>query len=467
MGSKKPSGRAVASKPSAKPNKSRGWLSLTSARPADGVTETAEDRARHIADEIRNCSKEMGIPPSDLSWFDFREYATVQWGMNSVNIVRRDITRLGGFAAIRDAYFPREDTDQAVTNKRIREHALLSRRLGAHLADEAFQYKQIEAFSEKVFSGRVKPVGFARKKAPQKGVFKREIVVMISDTHFGSDIRATATGAEDFGRVQEARYMAQLVQQVVTYKEEYRDETALRVVILGDLIHGCLHDLRDGAIIAEQVDRAIHLLVQAVGHFAARFPKVTVECVTGNHGRDKTRHPKRATTDKFDSRETLVYASVRRACSALKNVEWHIPLAAFGVFELFGRKVFYTHGDTHIRVGNPGSSINVLDLERQVNRLNATLRDRDEYVLVLVGHAHQFVHLALNNGVSVIVNGPFTALDEYATSIGIFESVSSQTMFEATPGFPVGDVRRIVFDKKVAEDASLDKIIQPWKGFDQ
>lgn len=464
MGNKKPSGKAVASNKRAN---TKGWLSSTSARPADGVTETAEDRAKHIADEIRNCSKEMGIPPCDINWFDFREYATVQWGMNSVNIVRRDITRLGGFAAIRDAYFPREDTDQAVTNKRIREHALLSRRLGAHLADEAFQLKQIEAFSEKVFAGRVKPVGFARKAPAKKdGTFKREIVVVISDTHFGSDIKASATGAEDYGPVQEARYMAQLVKQVVEYKTEYRSETALRVVILGDLIHGCLHDLRDGAVMAEQKDRAMHLFIQAIAHFASAYRKVIVECLTGNHGRDKTRHPKRATTDKWDSNEMTIYSAIRRACSALKNVEWHIPLSSFGVFEIFGKKYFVTHGDTGFRVGNPGSSINVLDLERQVNRLNATLKDQEEYAVVIVGHAHQFLYLTLNNGVSVIVNGPFTALDEYAVSIGIFESVSSQTMFEATPGFPVGDLRRIVLDKKVAKDASLDKIIQPWRGFD-
>lgn len=435
------------------------------AAPADGVSETSEDRAKHIADTIGECAKAMGIPPTDLTWWDYKAFASVQWGQNTVGIVRRDITRLGGFAGIRDAYFPLEDTDQAITKNRVHEHAALSRRLGKHLADEAFQYQQMEAFATRVFEGRIKPVPYKKSTKGKLGQIRRELVIVLSDLHLGADISAEATGGMSYGPREEARFAAQVVQQVCTYKPEYRDETALRVVILGDIIHGCLHDLRDGAVMAEQKDRAMHILGQMIAQFAAAFRKVTVECVTGNHGRDKLRHPKRATSAKWASNEMTVYCSVRRICSNLKNVEWNIPLAAFGQFTVFGKRFFYTHGDTVLCVGNPGKRIDSQSLENQVNRLNATLRDRDEYAVVLAGHAHQFLHLALNNGVTVIVNGPFTPIDEYATSIGIFESVSSQTMFEAVPGFPVGDLRRIVLDKKVASDSSLDGIVKPWQGF--
>jgi hypothetical protein len=63
------------------------------------------------------------------------------------------------------------------------------------------------------------------------------------------------------------------------------------------------------------------------------------------------------------------------------------------------------------------------------------------------------------------VNGPFTPVDSYAVSIGLFESVCSQQIFEAVPGHPVGDSRRITLDKSVDEDASLDGIIKEWSGF--
>lgn len=432
------------------------------AAPADGVNETSEDRAKHIAESIGRCAKSMGIPPSDLTWWDYREFASVQWGQNTVGVVRRDITRLGGFESIRDAYFPREDTDQAVTKGRIREHAALSRRLGRHLADEAFQYKQMEAFAERVFKGRIKPVPYRQAKKGRSKI-KRELVILLGDLHIGADLVGAATGGIDFGPLEEARFAAQVVRQVCTYKEEYRDETSLRVVMLGDLIHGCLHDPRDGAIMAEQKDRAIHLLSQVVAQLSSAFPKVAVEMISGNHDRDKLRHPKRATSSKWDSNATAIYCAVRRCCLALRNVEFHMPLAACGHFEVFGKRYFYTHGDTVISVGNPGCQIKVTELENQVNKLNATLKDKDEYAVVLVGHAHQFLHIALNNGVTIIVNGPFTAQDEYARSIGIFESIPSQTMFEVTPGYPVGDLRRIILDKKVAKDSSLDEIVRPWR----
>jgi hypothetical protein len=450
--------KVAASKPRTK------YPSTTSARPADGVNETAEDRAKHIADEIGNCSKAMGIPPADLCWFDFREYATVQWGMNSVGIIRRDITRLGGFAAIRDAYFPREDTDQAVTNKRIREHALLSRRLGTHLADEAFQLRQIEAFAEKVFKGRVKPVGFSRR-APAKGQFRRAVVICLGDTHWGSDLLASETGAHDFGKVEEARALAQCVKETVEFNRAHREKTELHVVLLGDFIHGCLHDLRDGAVTSEQQSRAIHLLIQFVAQVAAAYPSVIIHGVTGNHGRDKIRHPRQSPSGKWDSKEMLIYSAVRQATSDLKNVSWDLPKSAFCVFSIFGKRYFVTHGNDVIKIGNPGQAINTGELEKQTNRLNATLRDKDEYSVVIVGHVHQSARVLLNNGVTAIVNGPGTPVDSFAVSIGLFESVSSQQIFEVVPGFPVGAGYPIMLDAAVYKNALLDRIVIPWKGF--
>jgi predicted phosphodiesterase len=347
---------------------------------------------------------------------------------------------------------------------RIREHANLNRRLGYQAADSEFQYRQIQAFAERVFKGRVKPVDWCRTKV--KGPVKRELVVCLGDWHVGADLLAEETGACSFGTKEEARRAAKIVQQVCSYKPEYRDETALRLVLLGDFFHGSLHDLRDGAVMAEQKSRAIHLLIQVIAHCAAAgFQEVTVEAVTGNHGRNKIRHPKGATSGKWDSHEMEVYSAVHYACSSLSNVEWHLPKSAFCTFTLFGKRYFVTHGNDVFKSGNPGKSINVEQLEKQANRLNATLTDREEYAVVIVGHAHQAVQVLLNNGVTVIVNGPFTPVDPYAVSIGLFESVSSQQMFEAIAGHPVGDSRRITLDKSVDADASLDALIKEWHGF--
>ena len=423
-----------------------------------------EDRAAHIAEHIKLCADGMRIAPSDLVWWDFRAYAGAAWGQNKIDMIGRDITRLGGFYAIRDSYFHQEGTEQAVARARIREHAQLSRRLGANATDEAFQYQQIEAFAERVFKGRVRPVGFAKKLSKGPG-FKRAVVVCLGDTHWGADLQASETGAHDFGKVEEARCVAQCVKETVSFNKQYRKETELHVVLLGDFIHGCLHDLRDGAVLAEQQSRAIHLLIQFVAHVAAAYLKVTIHCVSGNHDRDKARHFKPATSGKYDSHATLIYSAVKQATRDLKNVTWDIPLSAFCVFSIFDVKYFVTHGDGVIKVGNPGQAINTGELEKQTNRLNATLSETSEYKVVIVGHVHQSARTLLNNGVTVIVNGAGTPVDAFAVSIGIFESVSSQQIFEVVPNFPVGAGYPIMLGPSVYKNAELDKVVLPWIGF--
>jgi predicted phosphodiesterase len=426
------------------------------AKGEDG--DTAAARAEHIAKKIGECAEAMKVEPCDLTWADFRSYGSVAYGENNLGIVRRDITRLGGFNALRDAHFPPEATAYAGVKKRVREHANLNRRLGVSANDDEFQFQRIEEFASRVFSGRVKFIP-PPKAAP---IIKRAVVMCLGDDHWGADLLKTETGAHDFGKVEEARCVAKCVKEMVEFNVEHRAETELHVVLLGDFIHGCLHDMRDGAVLSEQQSRAIHLLIQFVAHASAAYPKVTVHGVTGNHGRDKSRHIKQATSGKFDSREMLIYSAVKMATRALTNVTWDLPLSAFCVFKIFGKKYFVTHGDGVIKVGNPGQSINVSELEKQTNRLNATLRDKDEYSVVIVGHVHQSARVLLNNGVTVIVNGAGTPVDAFAVSIGIFESVSSQQIFEVVPGFPVGAGYPIMLDESVYQDESLDKLVKPW-----
>lgn len=432
---------------------------------ADGESERAEERAAHIAKHIGECADALGVEPCDLTWWDFRAYGQVAWASNTLGIVRRDITRLGGFNSIRDAYYPPTATDHAQTKKRIREHANLNRRLGAHSVADLFEFKQIEAFSKRVFSGRVQPVvGKPSVKPRGKCPIKRAAVVVLSDLHFGADLDARETGFADYGPLEEARSLAEVVRQVCTYKLEYRDETELIVVIDGDLIHGCLHDVRDGAALSEQQLRAIHLLSQAVAQFSAAFRRVRVVCVTGNHDRDKYRHPKKANAGKADSRATVIYWATKFATAHLSNVEWVIPQSQFATFRLFGKRYYVTHGDGCISVGNPGKSINVAKIEEQINKLNANLPAADAYSVVIVAHAHKSLQLLLDNGVTLIVNGPLTPVDSFAVSVGVFRNTCSQQMFEVVPGHPVGDSRTIKIDSKVRRDRTLDKVIRKWPG---
>lgn len=300
-------------------------------------------------------------------------------------------------------------------------------------------------------------------KSKKRSAIKRELNLVLSDLHFGSDIRKDETGKATYGTVEESRRFASIIKETINYKQIHRNETSINVLLLGDILQNSLHDARDGAPLAEQSARAIYLINQGIAQLSANFPKVTVYCNTGNHGRNIGRHHGRATNQKWDSIETIIYFAVKESCKALKNVEFVIPKTPFVSYSVFNKKIFATHGDTVLNPGYPGKAIKTGVLENQINRINASLRDADEYSVFIVGHVHTASMTHLSNGAVMVTNGAIVPSDEYAISIGLMESCSGQYLFESVEDFPVGDSRFIKVDETQDVDASLDDIITPWE----
>lgn len=319
----------------------------------------------------------------------------------------------------------------------------------------------ITKFVDKTFSGKVTPNSIPKRK---KGV-TRAINLVLSDLHFGADIKSSETGFLDYGPVEEARRFATIIEQTIAYKPQYRDITELHIWLLGDIIQNKLHDTQDAAPMAEQIVRAIHLLSQGLSHLGENFHTVKVHCATGNHGRLRERHPGRATSGKWDAHETVIYYAVKTALSKFKNMTFDIPKTAFVADTVLGHKIFASHGDTVLAVGNPGKSLNIGAIENRLNRINATLKDKEEYSVAIVGHTHVATASLLTNGTALVTNGALCPIDQFCTSIGILEGHSSQTLFETVPEHAVGDLRIIRVGETQDRDASLDKIIKPWLDF--
>lgn len=352
-----------------------------------------------------------------------------------------------------------------------REQVLKENRAAKRAAREEDFRQKIEEVLTKVFANRPAPktVSFKETKVKpserRSAAVKRELNVLISDTHFGSDLDPRYV-PHKYGTVEEARRLAYVTKQVAEYKRQYRSETKLRIHLAGDIIQNQLHDKRDGDIGAAQVARAIWLLDQMIHVLAPEFPAgIEVDVATGNHGRNTGRHVERATYEKVDSLETMIYFAVKTSTKHLKNVTFNIPRKPYIAYESFGAKCFGTHGDTVLNPGYPGSSVNVKSLETQINRINASLENADEYKLFFVGHVHVGMMLHMNNGSTLITNGALIPSDQYSTSIGLFESQCGQWMWESVPGHVVGDSRFILVTPEIDKDSSLDKIIQPFKDF--
>jgi hypothetical protein len=329
--------------------------------------------------------------------------------------------------------------------------------------EELFQQQLLESLRE-VF-GETLASPKIRVEKP-RGKTKRLLNLVLSDLHYGSNLDPREVGHK-YGPVEEARRTAHVLKQAAFYKRDHRDETELIVHLIGDIIQGQLHDMRDGAPLAEQVAAAMRILIQALRFLSVQFPKgVKVKCSPGNHGRNTARHRERATNQKWDAIETMIYSALKEAAAFLPNVEVDIHYTPEYYWDAFGTVGLGTHGDTVIQPGYPGKSIDVAGISRQVDKINnaRVMKGEKPLSVVVVGHVHVGSMTHLPGGTVAITNGCLIPPDAYAKSIGIFETACGQWLWESAPGHAVGDARFINVDSTVDTDESLDAIIKPFLG---
>lgn len=405
--------------------------------------------SERVRKAILAVSKSLNIHPSQVTKKDLLTSGedVSDWALKMV----------GGLSVIKNAHFPLEGKELASIHENKKESSYI-KKLEKELGELSSLEKQLKDVLSELPKIKVTPY-----KSKKKKTIERQVNIVLSDLHIGSDIEKRETGQLDFGIKEESRRLARVTKEVIGYKPQYRNETSLNVLLLGDIIQNSLHDARDGAPLAEQSARAIYLLSQMLGQFSAAFPKVNVYCNTGNHGRNTGRHHGRAVNQKWDSIETIIAYALKTASHNLKNVNFFIPKTPYVTYEVFGSKFFATHGDTVLNPGYPGKAINVGSIEAQINKINSSLEDKEEYSVFVVGHVHTASTTHLANGASLITNGPLVPSDEFAVSIGLMEVSCGQMLVESVKNFPVGDVRYIRVSITDDKDASLDKIIAPYE----
>lgn len=301
-------------------------------------------------------------------------------------------------------------------------------------------------------------------KRPAKQKTQRVLNILLSDLHFGADLDPDEVPLK-YGKIEESRRFASVCQQVFSYKEQYRKETRLNVHLAGDIIQGQLHDQRDGAPMQEQVARAIYLLSCGISLLASQFPLgVTVYCTPGNHGRLQTRHKERAVNQRWDSIENIIYYAIKKSLEKFTNVKFVIPRTPYYVYESFGDRGFVCHGDSTLKPGYPGSSLNIANIRKQINEINASEHNlgRKGYKLFAIGHVHIGSLVHLPNGAIFLSNGCLIPPDAYGLSIGSLQVSCGQWLWESVDGHFVGDHRFVTVDYNTDKDTSLDKIIKPF-----
>ena len=367
-------------------------------------------------------------------------------------------------------------TKTIVSEKNVRDHLLekvnqlkvfnkgsIDKKVAVATARDLLVVDELQKSLAKVFKkGWCVPPKYEGKRLHKP--CQRIVNVLLSDLHFGAHLDPYECPIE-YNTLQESRRLGRVALQVADYKRHYRKETKLIVHLLGDIIQAQLHDPRDGDPLTQQFATSVHYLTQLVLFWCSQFPSVEIFCTSGNHGRNMARNPEKAVDQKWDSIETMIYYSLKEAIlnSGVTNCKINIPKTPYYTVQLFDSKLFGTHGDTVLRPGNPGKSIQVDNLSRQICKFNSARNLDGPFQVFCVGHIHVGSITNLPGGVTMITNGCLIPTDAYALSVGYPDNTCGQYLWESVQGHAIGDQRFIVVDG--AEDKpKYNDIIKPFQG---
>jgi hypothetical protein len=324
-------------------------------------------------------------------------------------------------------------------------------------AHEVLAIRRFMRVASSVLRDRVTPTGYARR--PSNAKIRRTVCLLLSDLHLGSDLHSLDEPVA-FRATEEARRLEYILRQALDYKPQYRANSELLLILNGDIIEGQLmHDFRGGAALTEQKAIFWRYFRVFVALCAQQYPRVRVVCQPGNHGRDKVRHPGRATARKWDGHEFELYYALREMCSGLKNVEWQIDFRAVSIVDLYGLNLGVTHGDTEIKLGDPDTKST--DNARILDRVNSTRIYGVEFAAWAFGHYHKGRFQPRNP--RIVWNAALVPPNGHARSSGYIGEPCGQMLWEAVEGFPVGDLRFIEVGAAQDRDEKLGKLIEPFR----
>lgn len=341
--------------------------------------------------------------------------------------------------------------DMKLTNGKARSEKVQTR-----MAQDVLFFEEFEARLGRTLKKFTLP---NKKLAAKKPVSSKKQVanLLLSDLHFGSML-----GQEvlfPYGALEESRRMASVVDQTI---ENFSDKAdAINVYILGDVIQNQLHDARDGAPLAAQTCAAIHLLGQTLQQLSSHFSQVEVFFATGNHGRFTSRHKERATHQKWDSLESVVYFSLMKTLAGVKSVRFNLNKSHYINHMSAGHHMFATHGDTIMSVGSPNKSVNVKNIETLLGRISGNFEKPVK--VFMCGHTHAPLMHMMSNGTYLIMNGALVPSDEFASTHGWLKTTCGQWGWITNEKSPVRDIQFMSVGQDQDKDSDLNRIITPYE----
>jgi hypothetical protein len=281
----------------------------------------------------------------------------------------------------------------------------------------------------------VKSTRKAGKGSPQSAV------LLLSDTHVGKVVTPEQTLG--MGRYDFPTFLARLKFAEESVLSILQDHTTtevpeLVIAMLGDMLDGGLnHGVEAGQRNTRfsQFYGAGHAIAQFVRNLAAAVPKVRIYTVQGNHTRWDFQARKMPTENRFSNLDTFLYAYVEALTKDLGNVKFHLDQQPFTQFSVAGWRFYGLHGDTW-RGGDKALGIPNHAIGRQLSTTTqlAAKTGHNAPHYYVSGHLHRSITVPHALG-SVIINGGFPGLDNYALASNFNPADPVQRFFLVHPKF--------------------------------
>lgn len=411
---------------------------------------------KRIVSEIKRIAKSEGLEPYEV---------TKGILLSEGNVTEWELRKFGGLSSIVKANFP-------VEGKSLGSIAAL-KESQSYISKLEKQVGNKEKFEEEVkliISEKLKPIQKIqlKNKKRQKTKQRRDLVMMLNDTHFGLKVQPEeVNGVNQYDWTEACRRVAMVLQETIDFKPHTREEVeTVHLLLNGDILSGIIHGLNSKGLdlFVNQMNGTVHILTYVVSHLLENFKNVKVYGVDGNHGNSihKREHGKRVITEKFDSYENVCFYALSAVFRNNNRVSFNFPKTPYAFVDLPGGRAMMAHGDVLFskQLGNPGSNINVKGLSEEIRKFNASevAMGRDPVKLVLFGHTHCMAHFITSDGVEVYNAPSLSGVDGYAHSLNINNNFIGQLVFESTKDFILGD-HRLVRVNKADTNSELDKLI--------
>lgn len=409
-----------------------------------------------ILTQIKKVAKENDISPDKV---------TKTMLLSDSDVTDWTLRKFGGLSSILKANFPVEGKSLG-TIQSLKETQSYISKLEKLLGNkEKFEEEVKEIFTEKLKP--LPPIKLKNVKK-QKTKQKRDIVMMLNDTHFGLKVESDeVNGLNSYDWKEACRRVAMVLQETIEFKPHTKNEVeTVHLVLAGDLTSGIIHGLNTKGIdlYVHQLNGTVHILTHVISHLLANFKQVKVHGISGNHDDSihKREHGNRVITEKYDSYVNTCFYSLSAIFNLNNRVEFNFPKTPYAFANLAGGRAMIAHGDVIFSraLGNPGTTINVKSLSEEIRKFNAgeIARGKDPVKLVLFGHTHSFAHFITQDGVEVYNAPSLSGVDGYAHSLNINTNFVGQLVFESTKDFILGD-HRLIRVNKADNNNELDKLI--------